>query len=197
MKINFEKAATKGFTRWTKGGKDRLYFNIADNGTLDIDRYKSGNIHHAYLDGEKISNSRANRILETRAYLDLKTGETVIVSGDEHDLVADIFEKALKEVEEVEKPKTSKKPNDVSLSDKFEKVTFGSVTFDHDTGFKYFDVFFDNHYVGFVEKFDDSFVFWGLSDTGDNLVGGHIGRYVDGVDYDSLDELKDDLETQE
>ena len=95
MKINFENAANKGFARWTKGDKDRLYFNIADNGALDIDRYKSGNIRSAYLDSEKISNSRANRILATHAYLNLKTGETVVASGDEHDLVADIFEKAL------------------------------------------------------------------------------------------------------
>lgn len=95
MKINFEKAANKGFARWTKGNMDRLYFNIAENGALDIDRYKSGNVRRAYLNGEKISNSRANRILATRAYLDLKTGETIVANGDEHDLVADIFEKAL------------------------------------------------------------------------------------------------------
>lgn len=76
------------------------------------------------------------------------------------------------------------------------KVTFGGLTFDHDTGFKYFNVFVDSEYVGFVESFDDSFVFWGLSNTGENFVGGHIGRYVDGVDYGSLDELKEDLETQ-
>lgn len=78
---------------------------------------------------------------------------------------------------------------------KLKNVTFGGATFDHDTGFKCFDVFVDKNYVGFFEKFDDSFVFWGLSDTGDNFVGGHVGRYVDGVEYDSLDELKDDLET--
>jgi len=95
MKINFEKAANKGFARWTKGDMDRLYFNITDNGALDIDCYNSGNIRRAYLNGEKISNSRANRILATRAYLDLNTGEAVVWSGTEHDLVADIFEKAL------------------------------------------------------------------------------------------------------
>ena len=77
------------------------------------------------------------------------------------------------------------------------KVTFGGLTFDHDASFKYFDVFVDNEYIGFVEKFDDSFVFWGLSDNGENFVGGHVGRYVDAVGYDSLDELTDDLETQE
>lgn len=81
---------------------------------------------------------------------------------------------------------------------KLKKVTFGGLNYDHDTGFNYFDVFVDNEYVGFVEKSGGSLVFfWGLSDTGDNFVGGHIGRYVDGVGYDSLDELTDDLETQE
>jgi len=177
MKINFEKAATKGFARWTKGDKDRLYFNIADNGTLDIDRYKSGNIHHAYLDGEKISNSRANRILATRAYLDLKTGETVIVSGDEHDLVADIFEKALKEVEEVEeveKPKTAKKLNDVSLSDKLEKADDEA------------DVSVNGVYVGTVKLLEDH-----------KLILTTTGAYGDQiqVDYDDLDEFMDDMQT--
>ena len=77
------------------------------------------------------------------------------------------------------------------------KVTFGGWDFDNATGFKYFDVFVDNEYVGFVEKFDNRFIFWGLSDNGENFVGGHIGRYVDAVDYDSLSELKEDLESQE
>ena len=76
------------------------------------------------------------------------------------------------------------------------KVTFGGLTFD-DASFEYLDIFVNGEYVGFAEKSTDGFVFWGLSDTGENFVGGHIGRYVDGVDYDSLDELKDDLETQE
>lgn len=181
MKVNFEKAVKQGWTHWTKDGKDRLYFNIADNGALDIYRYKSGNVRSAYLDGEKISNSRANRILATRAYLDLKTGETVIVSGDEHDLVADVFEKALKDIQEPEEE---------------EKVTFGGLSFDTDNVFKYYDVFVNDEYVGFAEKSTDGFVFWGSSDNGDNFIGGHIGRYVDGIDYDSLDELKEDLETQ-
>ena len=76
------------------------------------------------------------------------------------------------------------------------KVTFGGLTFDHDTSFKYLDVFVDNEYVGFAEKSTDGFVFWGSSDTGENFVGGHIGRYVDAVDYDSLSELEDDLAAQ-
>ena len=49
------------------------------------------------------------------------------------------------------------------------KVTFGGLTRDHETCFKYFDVFVD----------------------------GHIGRYVNSVNHDSLNELENDLETQE
>lgn len=77
------------------------------------------------------------------------------------------------------------------------KITFGGWTFDHDAGFKYFDIFVNNNYVGFAEEFHDSFVFWKLSDTGENFVGGHVGLYVDGVNYNSLDELENDLKTQE
>lgn len=77
------------------------------------------------------------------------------------------------------------------------KVTFGGLTLDHDACFKYFNVFVDNEYVGFVEEFPNSLVFWGISDTGKNFVGGHIGRYVDAVDYDSLSELEKGLENQE
>ena len=78
-----------------------------------------------------------------------------------------------------------------------DKVTFGGLTFDHDASLEYFDIFVDNKYIGFVEKVYNSFMFWGLSDTGENFVGGHIGQYVDSVKYDSLDELEDNLKTQE
>lgn len=183
MKINFEKAANKGFTRWTKGDKDRLYFNIADNGILDIDRYKSGNIHHAYLDGEKISNSRASRIIATSAYLDLKTGETFIDNGDEHDLVAAIFKKAIKKVEEVEeveevkeveKPKNAKKLNDVSLSSKLEKADDEA------------EVLVNGVYMGTVKLLEDH-----------KLILTTTGAYGDQiqVDYDDLDEFMDDMQT--
>lgn len=80
---------------------------------------------------------------------------------------------------------------------KLKKITFGGLTFDPDVGFKYFNIFVDNKYAGFAEYSYDSLVFWGLSDVGENFVGGHIGRYVDGVVYGSLNELEDDLETQE
>lgn len=74
------------------------------------------------------------------------------------------------------------------------KVTFGGLKFDTDDVFAYYDMFVNDKYVGFAEKSTDGFVFWSLSDNGDNFIGGHIGRYVDGVYYSSLDELKEDLE---
>lgn len=60
-----EKLLQAGATRWTKYGKDRIYLNnlLKEKSGLEIDRYNSGNISSAKLNGEKISNSAAGRIL--------------------------------------------------------------------------------------------------------------------------------------
>ena len=54
---------------WQKGGHHRVYF---DNGSyfygVRTERYGSGNISSATLDGKKISNSEAKRILSKFAY---------------------------------------------------------------------------------------------------------------------------------
>lgn len=63
-----------GGNRWTKNGMDRMYFNVQDLGMV-IDRYKSGNVHRAELDGEKISNAEANRLMACKFYIDLVSGE--------------------------------------------------------------------------------------------------------------------------
>lgn len=54
-----------GAVRWTKYGKDRIYLNnlLKEKSGLEIDRYNSGNISSAKLNGEKISNSMAGRII--------------------------------------------------------------------------------------------------------------------------------------
>lgn len=55
-----------GGNRWTKGGKDRVYFDreaIAEQAGLRYKTYGSGNISSATYQGETISNSLANRIL--------------------------------------------------------------------------------------------------------------------------------------
>lgn len=50
---------------------------IADIMGLDIEYYKGGNIWSAYMDGEKISNSEAYRIIGSfsDAYIDLANGK--------------------------------------------------------------------------------------------------------------------------
>lgn len=64
-----------GFNRWTKYGKDRLYADYEVIG-LRLDRYNTGNISSAYLDGEKISNHRGGLYAAaiSHAYIDVETG---------------------------------------------------------------------------------------------------------------------------
>jgi len=67
---------------WEKYGKRRIYFDgadIAQRQGLDWSTYNSGNISSARLDGEKISNSEAKRILGEfrwfKIWYDLVDGE--------------------------------------------------------------------------------------------------------------------------
>ena len=59
-----------GFKRWQKGGHDRLYVN-ADVLGLEVDYYKSGNVHSATFDGYSISNAEARRMMYSKTYIDL------------------------------------------------------------------------------------------------------------------------------
>lgn len=54
-----------GGKRWTKAGGVRVYFNdLPQWFGLRVTRYNTGNISSATLDGEPISNSQAQEILE-------------------------------------------------------------------------------------------------------------------------------------
>lgn len=64
----------KGFNRWQKGDKDRLYIN-AENLGLELSYYKSGNVSGACLDGERISNAEGRRLKCEKTYIDVATGE--------------------------------------------------------------------------------------------------------------------------
>lgn len=83
----------QGWSRWTKGDYDRLYFDLASTDHAKISYYKSGNISSASVDGEKISNRLALDITLVKAYLDLTTGEFKI-NGDEE--AVEIVEKYAK-----------------------------------------------------------------------------------------------------
>ena len=77
-----DKLVEMGATRWTKGGKDRLYLNDAGREIvgLELVRYNNGSISCARLDGEVIRNSDGGRISTWAgsAYIDLATDELVM-----------------------------------------------------------------------------------------------------------------------
>ena len=58
---------------WEKYNKRRLYLDFAKIINLEVDRYNTGNISSAFLDGEKISNSKAYKYLQGKAFIDLNT----------------------------------------------------------------------------------------------------------------------------
>ena len=96
--IDIEALEKKGFNRWTKGNMDRLYFSLEKAGALELDYYKSGNLRSADLDGERISNAEACRLLAVKCFIDLKKGNELVVQcgrEDEQDMVRDLAEKAM------------------------------------------------------------------------------------------------------
>ena len=61
---------------WVGGKHKRLYLTAKALG-LKCDYYHSGNISHAWVDGETISNCEARRILGAGAYIDMVSGEVI------------------------------------------------------------------------------------------------------------------------
>ena len=70
-----------GCTTWEKYGRKRIYINNDDQIEkvfgLSVSRYKSGMISSAFLNGEKISNSQACRLLTVKPYFDCLAGKWV------------------------------------------------------------------------------------------------------------------------
>lgn len=79
---NIEKSLTEiGCTVWEKYGRKRIYVNSDDQIEkvfgLSVGRYNSGMISSAFLNGEKISNSQARRLLTVKPYFDCLSGKWV------------------------------------------------------------------------------------------------------------------------
>ena len=74
----------KGFKRWTKGDKDRMYVDAETLG-LKAQKYGSGAVKHAEWLGEKISNREGTAMLHAKTYLDLTD---MSVHSDDSDLFA-------------------------------------------------------------------------------------------------------------
>lgn len=64
----------KGFNRWTKGNMDRLYINTKQLGA-EISYYNTGNVSNAKWRGELVSNADGRRLLATKVWVDVNTGE--------------------------------------------------------------------------------------------------------------------------
>lgn len=73
----------KGFKRWTKYGKDRLYINAKTLLNLDIDYRKSGTICSSRMNGETISHAEAYRLLGSKIWLDIDDEFSKHVRADE------------------------------------------------------------------------------------------------------------------
>lgn len=85
-----------GGREWTgRGGQKRIYLNNWSGlAGLEIERYKSGAIRCAVIDGEKISNNKAAALAAAQVWFDIEAGElrTTIRSAAENariDYVAD------------------------------------------------------------------------------------------------------------
>ena len=92
----------RGFKRWTKGDKDRMYIDAEKLG-LKVQKYGSGAVKHAEWDGEKISNREGAAMLHAKTYLDLTD---MSVHSDDSDLLAAakaIIEEIRASLEEEEK----------------------------------------------------------------------------------------------
>ncbi len=152
---------SKGFHRWTKGDYDRLYANAEDFG-LYTETYNSGNIRYAELNGVKISNAAAGRILAAKIYIDVKTGELVVsrATGDADDIVeavkAAIAEaKAEVESEEAEKASAPQLSEDAVRE---ALINYQSAEFE-ETGVDYYlHITADGEIVPNMYKADETFI---------------------------------------
>ena len=77
-----KKYEAAGFKRWTKNGMDRLYIDAEALG-LEVERYGTGNIKSATWQGVKVSNADARRILASKVYVIVESGELVVISNFE------------------------------------------------------------------------------------------------------------------
>lgn len=65
-----EQALAIGGRPWASN-PDRIYINtFAEAMGLEVDRYRTGNISHAELHGEKIANAQAQRIVDSKVWIE-------------------------------------------------------------------------------------------------------------------------------
>jgi hypothetical protein len=82
MNITTEEALAIGGSEWTSrdGKVHRVYLSICDLMGVEVERYRSGNVSHAEMNGEDISNAEAMRIMGVKVFV---AGGELVITGAE------------------------------------------------------------------------------------------------------------------
>lgn len=97
----------KGFVRWTRGDMDRLYINPETALDFEYDTNKSGHVSGAYLNGERISNSRGAALVSSKTYIDIATGKLVSNHDMMRQAAQEIMDTVAAEIEQAEAVETA------------------------------------------------------------------------------------------
>ncbi len=65
---------------WEKYGKRRVYIQIETALNMDVQYYNTGNISSASINGEGISNSKAQKVLSGKCFIDLNDENNIVFS---------------------------------------------------------------------------------------------------------------------
>ena len=152
---------SKGFHRWTKGDYDRLYANAEDFG-LYTESYNSGNIRYAELNGVKISNAAAGRILSAKIYIDVKTDKLITsrITADADEIV-EAVKAAIAEAKAEVESEEAEKASAPQLSENAVRealINYQSAEFE-ETGVDYYlHITADGEIVPNMYKADETFI---------------------------------------
>ena len=72
-----ERLVAAGGKEWIGGTNHRVYFKPERILGLEIEKYKTGSLRNVTLNGERISNSKAGKIINSKLYVNVATGEVV------------------------------------------------------------------------------------------------------------------------
>lgn len=153
---------SKGFHRWTKGDYDRLYANAEDFG-LYTESYNSGNIRYAELNGVKISNAAAGRILSAKIYIDIKTDKLITsrITADADEIVEAVKAAIAEAKAEIEEEAEAVKDDAPQLSEDAVRealINYQSAEFEADHVDYYLHITADGTIVPDMYKADETFI---------------------------------------
>lgn len=72
-----ERLVAAGGKEWIGGTNHRVYFKPERILGLEIEKYNTGSLRNVTLNGERISNNKAGKIINAKLYVNVTTGEVV------------------------------------------------------------------------------------------------------------------------